>query len=372
MQDYLKNLIKTLVLVQWKHFIDFVITVNIFFKKCMALINIFERNPRLFYGGAISGNYGGPRVKVSQLKEIFHQNLLNFNLVYVLSNYSYLSENSLRKIRKAQVPIVLNQNGVFTDGWYGKGWEKRNIPNLIAYEFCDYVFWQSEFAKLTSEKFLSDKSKLGEILYNAVNLERYYPKKKVNSSEFIFLVAGNFNSYSSYYQIEATLMALAVLKKDLHIKVRFAGLSSLMEKATVERAVSLNIHEQVEIFGRYSQQKWPESIREADAYIALKYQDTCPNLVLEAMASGLPVLYSSSGGTPELVNEHSGIGLEAKGDWSTKPFAPKTSEIADAMLVMIENIESMSQAARSRAEDKFDLRFWFKRHIEVFDSLLRK
>ena len=39
----------------------------------------------------------------------------------------------------------------------------------------------------------------------------------------------------------------------------------------------------------------------------LKYKDPCPNSVIEAMSCGLPILYSNSGGLPELVNNRCGV-----------------------------------------------------------------
>ena len=49
----------------------------------------------------------------------------------------------------------------------------------------------------------------------------------------------------------------------------------------------------------------------------LKYKDPCPNSVIEAMSCGLPILYSNSGGLPELVNNGCG-GFECKGELDRK------------------------------------------------------
>ena len=40
-----------------------------------------------------------------------------------------------------------------------------------------------------------------------------------------------------------------------------------------------------------------------DVFLHLAENEACPNVVIEALASGLPVLYVDSGGTPELVGE---------------------------------------------------------------------
>ena len=67
--------------------------------------------------------------------------------------------------------------------------------------------------------------------------------------------------------------------------------------------------ESIRFLGAYNASKAPAIYQAADAYLMMKYNDPCPNTVLEALASGLPVLYSASGGVPELV------GLMRVWDW---------------------------------------------------------
>ena len=83
-------------------------------------------NPSVFYGGARSGNYGGPLVKVKRLQEHFNEHLFNYNLLYVLSNAPYLPEWSYKLIKTKNIPIVLNQNGVFYEAWYQGNWKQEN------------------------------------------------------------------------------------------------------------------------------------------------------------------------------------------------------------------------------------------------------
>ena len=92
---------------------------------------------------------------------------------------------------------------------------------------------------------------------------------------------------------------------------------------------------------------------------------------LEAMSCGLPIIYSASGGIPELVDKHSGVGLEVDSSWSEVK-TPKTSKIVDGMKKIIENKKLMSEAARVRAVENFDIKFWKKRHEIIFDYFLNK
>jgi glycosyltransferase involved in cell wall biosynthesis len=126
--------------------------------------------------------------------------------------------------------------------------------------------------------------------------------------------------------------------------------------------------ERVELVGPYSQAAAPALYRRADVLLHTKYNDPCPTVVVEAMACGLPVVYSASGGTPELVGEEAGIGVPAPLDW-TRDHPPEPEQLAAAVQRVAERLPEYSTAARKRSL-RFDVRPWFDRHREVFERLL--
>ena len=102
----------------------------------------------------------------------------------------------------------------------------------------------------------------------------------------------------------------------------------------------------------------------------MKYNDPCPNTVLEALASGLPVLYSASGGVPELVGADAGVGLALPVTFD-RDLTPSADAIAQGMQRVIASAEPMAVAGRRRALQRFSLRTWLARHEEVFHSVMR-
>jgi glycosyltransferase involved in cell wall biosynthesis len=135
-------------------------------------------------------------------------------------------------------------------------------------------------------------------------------------------------------------------------------------------SIDLGIEDGVGVLGNFSQAHGAQVMRQSDAYLALKFMDTCPNLVIEALASGVPVIFSNTGGTQELVDKNCGYGLHVEGDWYSQPMAPDSDLMAEAMQSIVQRRWEMGEAARSRAEEHFDLRNWHLRHKTVFNQLL--
>ncbi len=325
--------------------------------------------PEVFYGGARSGNLGGPLVKVKRLQEFFPQDRWRYNLVYALSNAPYLPAIALGWLANRKVPVVLNQNGVFYPGWYAGNWQAQNRLMSSAYHSADYVFWQSEFCRRCADRFLGVRDGPGEILFNAIDVDRFSPAVQRPPRPFTFLVTGKIGRHLGY-RLESTIGGLAAARRSgLDARLVIAGWveDRFATEAMVERH---GVTGCVVFSGAYRQEEAPEVYRSADAYVMTKYLDPCPNTVLEAMACGLPVLYSASGGVPELVGLHAGVGLPVVEDWE-HIHVPSSEAIGDGMVAVANGAKVHSAAARERAVACFDIQNWIKRHREVFELLLR-
>lgn len=326
-------------------------------------------SPLVFYGGARKGDMGGPLVKVKRLQQYFPQSWWRYNLVCALSNAPYLPVMALKWLRYRQIPIVLNQNGVFYPGWYAGDWQRQNAVMAVAYHRADYVFWQSEFCRRAADRFLGRREGDGEVLFNAVDIDHYFPVPDRTDHPFTFLLTGKIDTHLGY-RLESTIEGLALARcAGLDARLNIAG---WIEDAAAADAMAArhNLSDCVSFLGPYSQENAPEIYQSADAYVMTKYLDPCPNTVIEAMACGLPVLYSASGGVPELVGDAAGVGLPVPEDWDTI-HVPSAKAIAEGMLKISRERAHMSAAARERAVALFDIRHWIDRHRAVFDAVLR-
>ena len=345
-------------------------------KNIQTAISLFptsQNDIHVWYGGARSGDIGGPLVKVKRLKQHFPENKYKYSIVYTLSNTPYLSSLALKILKAKHVPIVLNQNGVFYGGWFDGDWQQKNREMALGWLNADHVFCQSQFCRDCAEEFLGKRQGKTEILFNAVDLNHFSPQPIASDvTANSFLVTGKFDSHM-FYRIEASLLGFKMAKdRGLDANIKIAGwMSNECQEKCATLVKNLGIENLVKIVGSYTQDEAPRLYRSADVYLMLKHNDPCPNTVLEALACGLPVLYSNSGGVPELATGLSGHPLEVKQGFE-ETFTPSPEAIAEGMVTILENLAERKIAARKRAEEAFDINNWINRHREVFEQLLSR
>jgi glycosyltransferase involved in cell wall biosynthesis len=269
----------------------------------------------------------------------------------------------------------LNQNGVGYPAWAGADWQTVNRPMQAALKEADYVFYQSEFCRLSADRFLGPGRGAWEILYNPVDTDFFRPAATPPASRGpVLLQAG---TAKSFYRLETALRTLAELaRRGLRAKLIVAGHlawddDSQKNLDQVRQLISqLGVGEMLALGPPYSRPEAPGVFQQAHILLHTKVNDPCPAVVLEALACGLPVVYAQSGGVPELVGPEAGIGVPDRASWE-EDLPPDALDLADAVMRVWEKLPEYSQAARTRAVEKFDLKPWLKRHREVFAYLLQ-
>ena len=335
---------------------------------------------RVFYGHKVipsKDNFAsGGIIKFQDLQDFFPNTLHNPNLLYLLNSALYhCSDLTVKYAKKNGAKFLLNQNGVAYFGWHGPGWEKINEPMKLLIREADYIFYQSEFSKLSADLFLGNRDRDFEILYNPVDTNIFKPlgdRIDINRNNLKLLMIG---SYHEIYRVKAVLQAFShictfIPKAHLTIAGRcvWSNNEQMALEELMEMARDLKILDKMEFIGAYPQIKAPEIYRNSHILLHTKYNDPCPRVVVEAMACGLPVVYSSSGGVPELVGEKAGIGLAAPLDWD-RMHPPDPELMAEAVMNIVPAYNSYSREARRRAVEKLDVRPWIKRHQEIFHRL---
>lgn len=316
----------------------------------------------------------GGLVKVQALARVFPNTPQGFSVLYLVS--SGLPEGAValaRAAKRKDVRIVINQNGVAYPGWYGRGYESVNAPMAELLGIADHVFYQSEFCRMAADEFLRVQPVSSETLYNSIDTNTFSPGRMTADAPLTLLLAGSQNkSYRVKVALEA-LARVAARRTDARLIVTGRlGWAHHVEEArgmALQWARELGVADRVNFTGPYSREATVDIFRGAHILLHTKYNDPCPTVVLEAMACGLPVVYSASGGVPELVGTDAGVGIPGEVRWD-RDMPPDPKGLADAVLAVTERYDHYSQAARQRALDRFDIGPWLQRHAEVFQRLV--
>ena len=323
---------------------------------------------RVFYGHdrvpAVAERVAGGTAKMQKLAARFPSSPTDFSLLYLGSNWLPRDLGALLWLaRRRGIPVVLNQDGVAYPGWAGERTGEINRPLRRALLAADHVLYQSEFAKRSADHFLGEPRGSWEVLPNAVDVTRFTPAEPPDGGP-VLLLGGD---QTQAYRIELALRTLAAVRArhpDAELLVT-GRLVSPVEPLVAE----LGLQGSVRLLGEYTQRDAPNIFRRAHLLLHTKVNDPCPTLVLEAMASGLPVVYPASGGTVELVGEEAGVGVPHPDGWE-RDESPSAEALADAVERVLAERSVYATAARARAVERFALEPWLDRHAELFARLV--
>ena len=112
-------------------------------------------------------------------------------------------------------------------------------------------------------------------------------------------------------------------------------------------------------------------LQAAHVLIHAKYADPCPTIVIEAMACGVPVVGSNTGGMPELVGSEGGVLVDVPFSYERAAF-PTPPQMAAAVETIMTDWPEYSRRARERAERLFDREKWLEQHARIFDACLAR
>ena len=313
----------------------------------------------------------GGTVKLLPLRTAFGGDEEAFGILYAVSSSPPQVPSELfAYCRQCGIRIVWNQNGVAYPAWAGRESERFNAPMRMLREAADFVVYQSGFCKSSAERFLGPCETPSEILYNPVDLEVFVPDrgKPFSGSPLRLLAAG---THGTRDRVSSALEALCVLRNggvetELTVAGRFQWPRG--EADFLSQVSKLGLEKFVRRIARFSQADAPVLYREHDILLHPKYMDPCPTVVLEAMASGLPVVGSRSGGMSEIVPPDCGVLIDAPTDWDSR-HTPSGSELAAAVAGLLSNLSAAAASARRNAETRFDVVKWIEAHGRIFQGV---
>ena len=330
------------------------------------------RELRVGFGGVLEDGrpiHGGA-VKLLPLQRAFGGDETECHFLYAVSSSPpRFAEGLFAECRRKGIKIVWNQNGVGYPAWAGGESSRFNEPMRRLGAMADFVVFQSEYCRVSAERFLGRWDKPSAVLYNPVDVETFRPNVQLRSEKNTRLLAAG--THGTRDRVIPILDALSALGKGgLDATLTVAGSFRWRDgeedfSREVERR---GLGTKVRRVAAFSQADAAELYRAHDVLVHPKYMDPCPTVVLEAMACGLPIVGSRSGGMPEIVSEECGVLIDVPLDWNVR-HALTGDQIADGVTNVIRFYSEMSSAARQNAERRFAVGGWLRAHGDIFRSI---
>ncbi|MEO8523689.1 MAG: TIGR03088 family PEP-CTERM/XrtA system glycosyltransferase [Caldimonas sp.] len=209
-------------------------------------------------------------------------------------------------------------------------------------------------------------------IYNGVDTRRFEPRDRRSAMQLpesfrrgdavVVGTVGRLQPVKDQATLVRAFAALAQRHPELADRARLLIVGDGPEKAELMRlAASLELGDRVHFTGPL--EDVPAALSALDLFVLPSLNEGISNTILEAMASGLPVLASGVGGNVELIEEGVTGRLFQAGD-------------GDALTAMIAGylaeprLRSLhGQAARARARDRFSLDSMVNQYAELYDTL---
>ncbi|GAA6174015.1 hypothetical protein NBRC116592_36850 [Colwellia sp. KU-HH00111] len=140
-------------------------------------------------------------------------------------------------------------------------------------------------------------------IYNGVNFNKFtLPDEKFNETSLIFI--GNIIKTKGVYELLNAAKIMVKSGKEFHLHMVGNGPEIDNIKAII---TSNNLQQNLTIHGTVNHHQVVDLLQKCHALILPSYQEGVPNVIMEALACGVPVVATKVGGIPEVVNDNNGV-----------------------------------------------------------------
>jgi glycosyltransferase involved in cell wall biosynthesis len=182
-----------------------------------------------------------------------------------------------------------------------------------------------------------------EVIYNGINIDQFKPDLSQKAEDHFIITTGASrvtHRKGLNYLFEAVAQ---LVPKYPNIFLRIMGEGNARED--LEKLVlDLNLKRNIEFLGRIAREKTAPFYQEANIFVLPSLNEGMSNAMLEALATGLPLVATDTGGSKELIQEgENGFIIKMK----------DSADIAEKIEKLIndpELVKKMGEASRKKAE----------------------
>ncbi len=278
--------------------------------------------------------------------------------------------DALLPARLAGVPCVHSEHGWDVDNLDGRQWKPLLLRRLHRPLVAEYITVSKHLQRFLVEVVGAPATRVTQI-YNGVDTTRFAPtatkSRQVLPVEFrdpALVLIGTVGRIQAVKDQATLLRAFArVAASRPAARLIIAGDGPLLAELK-NLTGSLGIAERTALLG--ASEQIPAVLSALDVFVLPSLNEGISNTILEAMASGLPVVASAVGGNVELVEDGVNGRLFAPGDVAA--LAAILAEYVAAPALRATH----SAAARRVALDRFSLSAMVEGYAGVYDRVLAR
>ena len=230
--------------------------------------------------------------------KLIHKN--NYNLIHAIFGFP---SGLIAYLLRRKLPYLISLRGSDVPG-FNKRFSNQYIllrPLFrLIWEKADLVYTNS--AGLRNLALQTTPNQPIHIIYNGVNTNEFTPviKKSTSGPLRILCVSRLIERKGINYLIDAT----AYLEKaGIDCRLRIVGEGNILHDLR-NQVAGLNLNDKVEFIKRVDHSQLPGYYQEADVFALPSKNEGMSNTVLEAIATGLPIITTETGGTKELMDRN--------------------------------------------------------------------
>jgi glycosyltransferase involved in cell wall biosynthesis len=229
---------------------------------------------------------------------LIKMNKLVDTIIFFKEDQSLLSMAALKVLSKKIIWMLPSQIATTTGG---KGMKSRlgSLLRLLCFHLTDRIIVYSP--NLVAEwKLTKFQNKIRIAHEHFIDLERFTIQKSVAERRNTVAFVGRWSEEKGILNFIHAIPE--VLKSDPDIIFRIGGSGPL--KTEVEQYLEQNkLKKSVEIIGWIAHDKLPEFLNDVKLLVLPSYTEGLPNIMLEAMACGVPVLATRVGTIPDIIKD---------------------------------------------------------------------
>ncbi len=331
-----------------------VFTINVYYKKVTHSIPIFSQIQKA--NRYIKAHLIGLKIANKKLSSI---DLVHHNILYPAGIIAWY----LKKFKRIPYIITENWTGYLPSKNSPRGWIERVLSKKIAHNANCITPVSKDLRDAMISHGFDTKY---EIIYNVTDTKLFYPshtevKQKLDKIKIVHISTLD-DAHKNISGMLSVAQKLSTTRKDFEIW--FIGDGDTTPH--IKTANDLNILNSFAFFdGIKTTTEVAEIMRNAHCFLLFSNYENLPCVMIEALASGIPIVSSTAGGIPEHITESLGI--------LVKPL--DESALLEALNKVIDNIKAgkyNSTELSNYATNNFSYEKVGEKFIDLYERILKQ